>query len=193
MKGTMLVFGLAMMLSGCAVTKDWSATGGSRADGVVRLSYELGELETVQLNESQAVRLAAQRCKTWGYSGAEAFGGTTRQCNKLGGFSGCAQWMVTKEFQCTGTGDDAPRTGRSPTAAPFPMQKDVAEGSVLPDDKEAANAQLALANAGCHATRLPFKFKQQHNTNYYEARCSDGRLVHTVCTFGDCRLRTRDD
>ena len=60
MKGTMLVFGLAMVLSGCAVTKDWSATGGSRADGVVRLSYELGELETVQLNESQAVRLAAQ-------------------------------------------------------------------------------------------------------------------------------------
>jgi len=94
-----------VLLSGCVTVKDWSATGGSRSDGVVRLSYEMGELEKPQLNEQQAVNLATQRCKTWGYTGAEAFGGVTRQCNSPGGaFGGCARWMVTKEFQCTGTG-----------------------------------------------------------------------------------------
>ena len=93
-----------LLLSGCAVTKDWSATGGSRADGVVRLSYDVGEMEQAVLNEQQAVRLATLRCNKWGYSGAEAFGGVTRQCNSTGGFSDCSQWVVTKEYQCIGTG-----------------------------------------------------------------------------------------
>jgi YecR-like lipoprotein len=98
---------VALLLSGCVTTKDWAATGGSRSDGVVRLSYEFGEFEKPQLNEHQAINLAIQRCKTWGYSGAEAFGGVTRQCNMEGGLRGCGQWMVSKEFQCTGTGTPA--------------------------------------------------------------------------------------
>ena len=95
---------MAALVAGCATTKDWAATGGSRSDGVVRLSYELGEFEKPQLNEQQAIEIATQRCKTWGYSGAEAFGGVTRQCNQGGGFAGCSRWMITKEYQCTGTG-----------------------------------------------------------------------------------------
>ncbi|MBS0172631.1 MAG: hypothetical protein JSR64_01190 [Nitrospira sp.] len=214
MKKVLASLALAALLSGCAVTKDWSATGGSRADGVVRLSYEASEMETVQLNESQAVRLAAQRCRTWGYSGAEAFGGVTRQCNKFGGFSGCAQWMVTKEFQCTGTGTgaDGYTTGRTTAPSPFPAQngslpptrsvqedsRTVVSANTLtssagPELQEAESARIALASAGCQATKLPLRFKQQHNTNFYEARCTDGRLVHALCTFGDCRLRTRED
>ncbi|NVK43900.1 MAG: hypothetical protein HWE39_21875 [Oceanospirillaceae bacterium] len=94
-----------VLMCGCATQKDWSATGGSRADGTVRLSYEVGEFENAQVNESQAVSLATKRCQVWGYHGAEAFGGVTRQCNQFGGFGGCANWMVTKEYQCLGTGD----------------------------------------------------------------------------------------
>jgi len=90
-----------VIMSGCAVTKQYTATGGSRSDGVVRLSYEVGAMQTAQVNEQQGVELAAQRCRTWGYKGAEAFGGITRQCNVKGGF-GCDQWLVTKEYQCTG-------------------------------------------------------------------------------------------
>jgi hypothetical protein len=106
-----LVLGVTgVLMTGCAVNKDWSATGGSRADAVVRLSYELQEMEKPVLNEQQAVNLATRRCKSWGYSGAEAFGGVTRQCNATGGFSGCSQWTVTKEYQCTGTG--SPQTTR---------------------------------------------------------------------------------
>ena len=93
-----------LLLSGCVIPKDWSATGGSRADGVVRLSYEEAALEIAELNEQQAISLATQRCKVWGYGGAEAFGGVTRQCNSPSGMGGCSRWLVTKEFQCTGTG-----------------------------------------------------------------------------------------
>lgn len=80
---------------------DWSATGGSRSDGVVRLSYQVKELQKAVLNEQQAIDLAIKRCSAWGYRGAEAFGGATRQCVQNGGFGGCAEWRVTKEYQCT--------------------------------------------------------------------------------------------
>lgn len=202
---------LVAMLSGCAVTKNWSATGGSRADGVVRLSYEVGEMENAQVNESQAVRLAAQRCKTWGYSGAEAFGGVTRQCNMRGGFSGCTQWTITKEFQCTGTGTgtEAPTAERrnstsAQKANVMPSRQELGdsgatasaitvENSTGQAQQEAESARIALATTGCQSAKLPVRFKQVHDTNYYEARCTDGRLVHALCTFGDCRPRTRED
>ncbi|MFL6585333.1 MAG: YecR family lipoprotein [Luteimonas sp.] len=100
---TLLV--VAALASGCSTTKDWTATGGSRSDGVVRLSYEHGDFEKSVLNEAQAVGLATRRCEAWGYTGAEAFGGTTRQCSQGGGFGGCAVWLVTKEYQCTGEGN----------------------------------------------------------------------------------------
>lgn len=96
---------LALTLTGCATHKEWSATGGSRADGVVRLSFEHGAFEKPVLDESQALSLATKRCATWGYTGAEAFGGTTSQCNMGGGFGGCDRFLVTKEYQCTGQGN----------------------------------------------------------------------------------------
>jgi len=90
------------LLTGCVTTKEWAATGGSRADGVIRLSYEVSAFQTAKVDEQQALNIATKRCQTWGYTGAEAFGGVTRQCNAPGGLSGCAQFLVTKEFQCTG-------------------------------------------------------------------------------------------
>jgi YecR-like lipoprotein len=92
----------ATILVGCAVAKEWSATGGSRSDGMVKLSYEIKEFEKPILDEQQGINLATQRCRAWGYSGAESFGGVTRQCNRDNG-AGCSQWLVTKEYQCTGT------------------------------------------------------------------------------------------
>lgn len=45
----------------CATVKEWHATGGSRADGVVRLSYEYGGLEIPQTSVQQAQQLARAR------------------------------------------------------------------------------------------------------------------------------------
>ena len=98
----------ALLLSGCATTKSWSATGGSRADATVRLSYEYTAFEKPNVDEMQALNLATARCKTWGYTGAEAFGGIIRQCNMPGGMGGCNGWMVTKEVHCTGLGNKEP-------------------------------------------------------------------------------------
>lgn len=105
------------LLAGCTTVKDWSATGGSRSDGVVRLSYEHGEFEKAVLNEAQAVSIATKRCATWGYTGAEAFGGVSRQCAQMGGMGGCATYIVTKEYQCTGQGNGQPPSVQVPSNA----------------------------------------------------------------------------
>ncbi len=108
MKAIFVAAMAVLLVSGCATTKNWSATGGSRADATVRLSYEYGSFEQPNANETEALNLATARCKTWGYTGAEAFGGITRQCNMPGGMGGCNGWMVTKEYQCTGLGNQEP-------------------------------------------------------------------------------------
>lgn len=93
---------LAVGLAGCATTKTWSATGGSRSDGVIKLSYEYGLFEVPQVNEQQALELATTRCIAWGYSGSEAFGGQTQVCNNVSS-GGCNRWLVTREYQCLGS------------------------------------------------------------------------------------------
>jgi hypothetical protein len=77
-------------------------TGGSRADGTVKLSYEFDRLEKPQVDMVQGAAAAAERCKNWGYSGAQPFGGQTKVCNDHNR-DGCTSWLVTVEFQCTGT------------------------------------------------------------------------------------------
>lgn len=106
MKLQSIALATLLLATGCStVEKDWSATGGSKADGVVRLSYEInGVFEKVKVQESQAIALAEKRCSTWGYSGAEAFGGFTKVCTETQGLGGrCVVWLVTKEYQCTGS------------------------------------------------------------------------------------------
>lgn len=97
-----------LVLSGCATTKPWSAIGGSRADATVRLSYEYGLLERPLTDDAEALDLAIARCRTWDYTGAEAFGGVTQVCSVPSGMHGCDRFVVTKEFQCTGSGTKNP-------------------------------------------------------------------------------------
>jgi hypothetical protein len=93
---------IAVLFSGCAVQKTMEATGGSRADGTVKLSYEFGMFQVPKIDMAQGTQAAARRCTSWGYTGAEPFGGQTKTCNGYGGGS-CNSWLVTVEFQCTGT------------------------------------------------------------------------------------------
>src|SRR5574337_49697 len=108
MKAILIAGVVISVLSGCATTKNWSATGGSRADATVRLSYSYGQFEKPQVSEQQAQNLASSRCATWGYTGAEAFGGSEQKCT-MSGSMGCAEFQVTKEYQCTGTGNSTTR------------------------------------------------------------------------------------
>jgi hypothetical protein len=91
-----------MTMQGCAVPKQLVPTGGSRSDGTVKLSFEYGMFEAPKLDAQQGMNAAKQRCAAWGYSGAEPFGGANRTCTSSSN-SGCNRWMVTVEYQCTGT------------------------------------------------------------------------------------------
>jgi hypothetical protein len=92
----------ALLLSGCATQKDWLATGGSRADGVVSLSYEGNEFQRPKLSQEQADQLATKTCMAWGYKGAESFGSQRTDCLSRRGFGNCGDRRVTVEYQCTG-------------------------------------------------------------------------------------------
>jgi len=91
----------ALLLQGCAAQKTMVPTGGSKADGTVKLSYEFGMFEQPKVDIAQGTSAALKRCSSWGYTGAEPFGGQTKTCNSYGG-GGCNGWLVTVEFQCTG-------------------------------------------------------------------------------------------
>jgi hypothetical protein len=94
---------IAMLgIAGCASPKEWSAMGGSRSDGVVKLGFEYyGELEKPTLQPSQGTAVARSQCVAWGYHDAEVLVGTTQQTCKQFNQYGCISYLVTVEFLCT--------------------------------------------------------------------------------------------
>ncbi|EGT0042147.1 MULTISPECIES: YecR family lipoprotein [Enterobacteriaceae] len=102
MRKTLLVLlASTLILSGCATKKQLVPTGGSKADGTVRMSYSYGMFEQPVVDPQQGLADAKTRCSAWGYSGAEAFGGSTSVCSQMSS-SGCTMTTVTTEYQCTG-------------------------------------------------------------------------------------------
>lgn len=101
---------LVLGLAGCAATKvvvkTPQATGGSRADGVVELSYEYRVSERIEVQWDEGLVVARQRCQAWGYSDAEAFGGQKMACQVRNGVD-CLEYLVTASYQCTGPLDTA--------------------------------------------------------------------------------------
>jgi len=114
------------IIAGCSTVTRMAPTSGSRSDGIVKLSFEYGQFDKIEINEADALRSARQRCAVWGYTDADPFEGYTRQCQRYGGlFGGCSHWFVTKDYQCT-MGSGAPLTQASspmapPLTAPPPM------------------------------------------------------------------------
>jgi hypothetical protein len=102
MKINIVLVALAFTMMGCAVNKTLVPTGGSRADGVVRLSYNVGPFETPMVDFAQGRSAAAQRCGLWGYTDAEPFGGSTSVCHSHDQYGDCTASTVTYEYQCTG-------------------------------------------------------------------------------------------
>lgn len=103
MKGKMLGIGVivALTLAACATPEVLQATGGSRADGTVSLSFEYGLFQKPVVDWNQANATAAQRCAAWGYSSADRFGGVINRCEQYNQY-GCILTLVTVNYQCTG-------------------------------------------------------------------------------------------
>ena len=87
------------LLGACATTEHWSASGGDRDIGIVKISYEHEEAAEPELSVAQADQMADNRCKTWGYRDAELIPGLVRSCTNSEG-NRCELWKVTREYQC---------------------------------------------------------------------------------------------
>ncbi len=109
-RSILLIFVLALLV-GCTKTtvhKIPQATSGSKADGTVRLAYEVTATENVIPNWTKAERNALKRCQAWGYSRVDAFAGVLTQCTEVGqGLlvngavpGACARQSVYKDYQC---------------------------------------------------------------------------------------------
>jgi hypothetical protein len=90
-----------LSLAACATNQKWSASGGNREDGVVRLSYEYAEFHQPDMSDAEAQAIALNRCNSWGYKQVEPIAGQVRQCSNMEG-ANCNLWTVTREFQCKG-------------------------------------------------------------------------------------------
>ncbi|MGY0560650.1 YecR family lipoprotein [Luteimonas sp. A277] len=93
----------SIVLAGCATQKELLVTEASRSDGVVTLSYESNEFQSVSYDAQRAQELATQRCVAWGYSGAESFGSERTTCTSRRGFGNCGARRVDIQYQCTGS------------------------------------------------------------------------------------------
>ena len=101
MKKAIILISGSIIMTSCATTKMWQATGGSKSDGTIKLSYQHNLYEKPVVNESQALGEAIKRCTSWGFNSAEAFGGSLTQCISPSMAGGCNMFQVTKEYQCT--------------------------------------------------------------------------------------------
>jgi YecR-like lipoprotein len=114
---------LVVGIAGCASVKTLEATGGSRSDGTVELSYEYGSLEAPQVQYEQGLLTARERCAAWGYSDAEAFGGQKETCQIPGTYR-CLRFFVTVTYQCIASADFIPLSGPlgRPSSGPGPLR-----------------------------------------------------------------------
>ena len=96
---------VSTVLGGCATQKELLVTEASRSDGVVTLSYESNEFQSVSYDAQRAQEMATQRCTAWGYSGAESFGSEKTTCTSRRGFGNCGARRVDIQYQCTGNPD----------------------------------------------------------------------------------------
>ena len=99
-KITILSILTLITLTGCTTIKVPVAMGGSRADGVIELAYEYKAFQKPLVMWEEAEETACAKCKAWGYSGAEAFGGSKVECLQYNGYGNCVRQRVTIPYQC---------------------------------------------------------------------------------------------
>ncbi len=99
MKAVIASLALCLILGACAKNVTPVATGGSRADGTVVVSYQYGMFEQPVVDYTSAAASAKKRCKAWGYRNAEPFDGSQSSCAQFAG-GDCVQTQVNTTYQC---------------------------------------------------------------------------------------------
>ena len=104
MRRTIIMAFAAVALTACippAVIP--TSTSGSKADGIVEMTYTYAENAPRPVDWASATVEAQRRCNSWGYSRAEAFSGEKRTCEVYGegAFATvCLRGTATRNFQC---------------------------------------------------------------------------------------------
>jgi uncharacterized protein YceK len=101
MRNLALLFFASVVLVGCASVKPLYATGGSKSDGIVEVSYDYGWWEEPQVQWQDGITIATKRCQAWGYNSAEAFSRGKTECERYRG-NECMHYMATIKYQCLG-------------------------------------------------------------------------------------------
>jgi len=104
MKTRYVLLTCLLVISGCSTTP-LQPTGGSKADGIVEMSSFRGKFSKPEIDTDAALKTAEARCKAWGYESATPFSGVISRCNQHGTM-GCAEWVDTIRFQCTGKSEE---------------------------------------------------------------------------------------
>ncbi|HTU68145.1 MAG TPA: YecR family lipoprotein [Steroidobacteraceae bacterium] len=98
-----LVLPLFLLMAACATQPQWNPDNSSRDLSIARVSYEYPKFEEPVMSDTDASRIASNRCSAWGFPHAEMIPGELRDCSVADGAS-CSLWKVTREYRCTGEG-----------------------------------------------------------------------------------------
>ena len=90
-----------LIISACATDNKFRPTGASRADGIVQLSYDYVLSDRPVLDWVSAQNTAEERCASWGYAGAQKFGGGRQICLTQDIFGRCKSFHVNVAYHCT--------------------------------------------------------------------------------------------
>lgn len=156
-------------LAGCATHKDFQATGGSRADGVIDVAYEFSSFETPVVDQQQAYAIARSKCSLWGYVDAEPFGGTNQECTLRRGYGECSAWRVSKKYQCLGNlgNVSAPLNYLGPSQAPVAVP---ARQATAPYQAAPSTAPAPLSSSEYRERQIDLLMKQNLPYDEYQKR-----------------------
>lgn len=156
----------AVILSGCTTAVTPVATGGSRSDGVIEMSFEYPALSTPKVDRVAALASAVKRCKTWGYQGAEAFDSGLQTCIAYSGM-GCARFRVTTEYQCVHAG----------------------EGQAAAASQQKYASQVRSVAASMQCDQSAEMVKSTPESEVWRLGCGDGESLEVRCFDENCYVK----
>ncbi len=99
-KLSLLIASSVFLLTSCSTNMEMKATGGSKSDGTVTLSFDHAAIMDPIIDEKKVLQTAKAKCNVWGFRNAKAFGGSTKKCLEEYKTGGCAGFRVKKVYQC---------------------------------------------------------------------------------------------
>ena len=166
--GSVLV--AAAIIAGCSTKKDFYATGGSRADGVVDMAYDFNRMETPVIDKKQAYSIARSKCSLWGYGDAEPFGGQIQICQARSGFGECSAWQVTVKYQCLGSLEQPQRSLNYLAPAAAPAAQPVRPSVTAYAPSAVASSPPPLSEQAYKNTQVQQLMQQNLSYEEYQAR-----------------------